>query len=91
MDAVPTVTDPIVPEAKDTTNEGDGSCPSLTVNVPVPPSLIVAGWAARTILIVLMSTVVIVEVADTSPAPLPVIVTDSDTALLSGVPESNTD
>jgi hypothetical protein len=91
IDAVPSDTDPTVPEARDTTREGVGSAPSFTVKLAVPPSLMLVGFPARIILIVVMSFAVIAVVAETSPAPLPVIVTDSETILLSGVPESKTD
>jgi hypothetical protein len=91
MDAVPSETEPTVPDASDTTREGVGSAPSLTVKLAVPPSLILVGFPERIMLIVVISFAVIVAVAETSPAPLPVIVTDSETMLLSGVPESRTD
>jgi hypothetical protein len=75
---VPTVTDPTVPDARDTTSEGVGSVPSLTVKLAVPPSLMFVGFPARIMLIVFMSTVLTtVVVSDTSPTPLPVIVTAS--------------
>ena len=91
IDAVPTVTDPTVPEANETVSDGVGSCASFTLKFVVPPSLTVAGFPDNTILIVLMSLAVMVVVSLTSPTPLPVIVTDSETMLLSGVPDSNTD
>ena len=91
IDAVPTVTDPTVPEANVTVSDGVGSCASFTLKFATPPSLTVVGFPDNTILIVLMSLAVIVVVSLTSPTPLPVIVTDSETILLSGVPDNNTD
>jgi hypothetical protein len=91
IDAVPRETDPTVPEASETTREGVGSAPSLTVKLAVPPSLIVVGFPARIILIVFTSTVLIVAVALPKSTPLPVIVTASEIIFASLTPVIVTD
>jgi hypothetical protein len=91
MDAVPRETDPTVPDASDTTSEGVGSAPSLTVKLAVPPSLMLVGFPARIILIVFTSTVLTMVVSETSPTPLPVIVTASATMLASEIPDTRMD
>lgn len=88
--AVAKETDPAVPEANETVKLVEGSLLSATWNVVVPPSLIEVGLEERIIVIVLESTVEIVVVAETIPAPLPVIVTDSLAVLASVTPVSNT-
>jgi hypothetical protein len=63
IDAVPKDTEPTVPDASETTSEGVGSAPSLTVKFAVPPSLMLVGFPARIMLIVFTSTVLMVAVA----------------------------
>jgi hypothetical protein len=89
--AVPKETDPTVPDASDTTSEGVGSAPSLTVKLAVPPSLMLVGFPARIILIVFTSTVLTTTVSVTSPTPLPVMVTASAIMFASEIPETRTD
>jgi hypothetical protein len=91
MEAVPSETEPAVPDARDTTSEGVGSAPSLTVKFAVPPSLMLVGFPARIILIVFTSTVLIVAVALPKSTPLPVIVTASEIILASLTPVIVTD
>jgi hypothetical protein len=91
MDAVPNVREPTVPDARDTTRDGVGSAPSFTVKLAVPPSLMFVGFPARIMLIVFMSTVLTTVVADTSPTPLPVIVTASAMIFASEIPETRMD
>jgi hypothetical protein len=91
IDAVPKDTEPTVPDVSDTTREGVGSAPSLTVKFAVPPSLMLVGFPARIMLIVLMSTVLTIVVADTSPTPLPVMVTASAIIFASEIPDTRID
>jgi hypothetical protein len=88
--AVAKETELAVFEAKDTVKLVDGSLLSATWKVAVPPSLMEVGFAERIIDIVLESTVEIVVVVETIPAPLPVIVTDSLAVLASVTPVSKT-
>jgi hypothetical protein len=85
------VTDPTVPDASDTTSEGVGSAPSLTVKFAVPPSLMLVGFPARIMLIVFTSTVLTMVVSDTSPTPLPVMVTASAIMFASEIPDTRMD
>jgi len=88
--AVAKETELAVFDAKDTVKLVDGSLLRATWKVAVPPSLIDVGFAERIIVIVLESIVEIVVVAETIPAPLPVIVTDSLAVLASVTPVSKT-
>ncbi len=88
--AVAKETELAVFDAKDTVKLVDGSLLRATWKVAVPPSLMEVGFAERIIVIVLESTVEIVVVAETIPAPLPVIVTDSLAVLASVTPVSKT-